>query len=410
MRRGFTLIELLVVMVIIALLVGLLLPALGRAREEARKTQCRSNLRQIGLAMNIYANDNKGWTPVVYGWECWPGWTSYGGTPAVLGEPKIYTVLDQDNAMRWSGQLYLIGRLYASREELCGVYQPHATLSDIGQPGGNGIPTGLGLLFAGGYLTSQGAPTMYCPSSTVDLNAEYWGRTGGDPVQSVNRALVKVMQHDADDPLWTTGGKSFWSDGDWDAYFGQYPMFPYVRGDRSTLYNQASMSTAKGGCQPDMWESSHYGGYTSIMGNYQVRPMEGNHVFPSYELDEIAGRAVASDAVWGFYPRFKIDVSTDKYFLTPNSGTAGQYGWNQPGDYRPTMFVSNHDRAYNVLFTDGSVKTFADSGSAFYKWHVTGRMNTKSKDTTNSLPGYPIRFSKTLELWEQYLDPLYAQD
>ena len=59
-RQGFTLIELLVVMVIIALLVGLLLPALGRAREEARKTQCRSNLRQMGLAMHMYANDNKG--------------------------------------------------------------------------------------------------------------------------------------------------------------------------------------------------------------------------------------------------------------------------------------------------------------------------------------------------------------
>ena len=66
-KRGFTLIELLVVMVIIALLVGLLLPALGRAKEEARKTQCRSNLRQIGLATTMYTNDNKGWTPVVYG-------------------------------------------------------------------------------------------------------------------------------------------------------------------------------------------------------------------------------------------------------------------------------------------------------------------------------------------------------
>src|SRR3990172_9485323 len=67
MKKGFTLIELLVVMVIIALLVGLLLPALGRAREEARKTQCRSNLRQIGLAIIMYSNDSTGYTPASYG-------------------------------------------------------------------------------------------------------------------------------------------------------------------------------------------------------------------------------------------------------------------------------------------------------------------------------------------------------
>lgn len=66
-RKGFTLIELLVVMVIIALLVGLLLPALARAKEEARKTQCRSNLRQIGLAIEMYANDNGGWSPAMEG-------------------------------------------------------------------------------------------------------------------------------------------------------------------------------------------------------------------------------------------------------------------------------------------------------------------------------------------------------
>jgi len=116
---GFTLIELLVVIAIIAVLIGTLLPALGKARKSAKQTISLSNVRSIALAGSTYQSDQKGWLPITLTWT---------GRFGPLPKPALYTA-GIFGACTWSAWGKTTGQYWSTVNPGFDIFQENRPLN-----------------------------------------------------------------------------------------------------------------------------------------------------------------------------------------------------------------------------------------------------------------------------------------
>jgi prepilin-type N-terminal cleavage/methylation domain-containing protein len=162
---GFTLVELLVVMGIIATLVAILLPALGVAREAANRTACLSNLRQIGLAMQMYANANRDYVPLgatgnalQENYGIWLGRNDYG----------IQTDQWQPFGVLYHANLIQQAQVYYCPSEKLGYFEYDSSLNPWtpGKPDGPFVRSSYGMRPVDADLS---APDFDAPGATREI-------------------------------------------------------------------------------------------------------------------------------------------------------------------------------------------------------------------------------------------------
>jgi prepilin-type N-terminal cleavage/methylation domain-containing protein/prepilin-type processing-associated H-X9-DG protein len=201
---GFTLVELLVVIGIISVLIAMLLPALNKARQQAKVVACGSQERQIAMALLMYANDNKGWFPKTF---CFGGQgiikeEAYGQSGPDYDKSPIAPYLKSSNVLKCPAQSDVLkaahAPYYASPTRFLGSYRIIA--AHAGRANSSSVWYGWLM-----YTHSTGANDYRAPIPNVN----WTGRTMRDPdtgraeyVDTSDQQPMLMDCFDAVDKLW----------------------------------------------------------------------------------------------------------------------------------------------------------------------------------------------------------------
>ncbi len=330
LRRGFSLIELLVVMAVVAVLVALLLPVVQQAREAARRTQCRNNLRQFGIALHSYESSH----------GCFP--------PGAIVSADGSTVYATANVMLLP---------YFEQANLAGLYDPQ-------------LPW---------YMQSPGVaqtvvPSFICPSSSKQNPFQMQGLASfGVPVGDLFGATDYVFCKGATD-AWYLPGLPIAERGMFEFNFAR--RMAEIRDGSS---NTMAMGEGAGGVR---WPLCHGAGCTvPYSGQYGQVPATNAWMTGGLGISATMSAGILISGIWGCtIDRPNKSPVSDSFLETtqmynPASSLNG-------GLHSTANFRSDHAGGMSFLFGDGAVHFVSQEiDLAAYR-----RLSTVSEGTVVEIP------------------------